>query len=58
MSTSVFETPELERSLFFPCADPTSPPPGAIDRLTLKIGYSIVSLPLTAKSIALLPMLC
>src|SRR5215468_864609 len=32
MSTSIFESPELERSLFFPCADPTSPPPGAIDR--------------------------
>ncbi|HEX3478937.1 MAG TPA: alpha/beta hydrolase [Kofleriaceae bacterium] len=31
MSTSIFVSPELERTLFFPCADPSSPPPGAID---------------------------
>jgi alpha-beta hydrolase superfamily lysophospholipase len=32
MSTSIFESPELERTLFFPSTDPTSPPPGAFDR--------------------------
>jgi len=39
--TSIFETPELERSLFFPCADPTSPPPGAIDRRIAVAGAQI-----------------
>ena len=41
MSTSVFESPQLERSLFFPCADPTSPPPGAIDRRIAVAGAQI-----------------
>jgi fermentation-respiration switch protein FrsA (DUF1100 family) len=32
MAASIFESRELERSLFFPRPDPTSPPPGAIER--------------------------
>jgi pimeloyl-ACP methyl ester carboxylesterase len=30
---SIFERPELQRSLFFPSADRSPPPPGAIDRV-------------------------
>jgi hypothetical protein len=40
-AVSIFERPELERSLFFPCPDPSPPPPGAIDRRVAVAGALI-----------------